>query len=815
MYRYTAKLSFKSALSALLAVVLLFVSVSTCATSPVYPRHQLESRAERAANQSAGEAERAGPTKRLRTHPREMMSTDDPRGEWQVRRRLIDRERRALQQEGGPYRDGRAAQGAGVSNESGQQQTAGEAGATTNNVRLTLRDVGPETGYSGSGSGFTFNRHTSQVILPSPQRVFRSLNGGAHWSPLDLAVSTVSWATPQTAGSYFVRQDPRNPEVLYTVTAGSGNLARSTDFGATWTQLRVDDSFVGSWNFADIAVHEVLPNVVLALRITADETFGPALWRSEDGGATFTPQWNTGLTIYDQDTGEACTADYSNIATTPADPNVVYVVQSQGSEILEGDFRCPAGVHKSTDGGLTFALLEATSDVVEETPGRTYGWPIQVFPHPTRPEVLFVQTDYPFNSSIYRSIDGGASFQPVGGGLPNQNFFVSFDRNNLSVVYVAGRDGVFRSQDGGETFQRLGLTAEQLGLFASNVNVDPSQSKVIYVNTWNGNFKSDNGGVWFQAINNGWRAAFIRTFAFDNGANPTLYLATDHGIMRTSTRGHHYESVPGPNALNNTRLLTIAPSNADVIFAITGRSFYRTFDGGQSWTESSFDISSVLPDTIVVDPQDSNNVYLVGEPDPNGGFYRSVDAGATFERIVSTADFRALAIDPQHTNVIFAGVACINGCRPLLKSVDGGLSFAPTSSLTDQFQSAVTSQVLIDPQNPNNIFLLGLFSYSDPYRSYPVVRSTDGGATWSPPGTGFQPGCTELVMNPKNPARLYCRTEAPLGLSMSSDSGNTWSMLSAEEIAKLGGAKLMINPERPNLLYLLGSALLEVEIHKE
>ena len=809
IYGRNVKLSFKSFVSALLAVILLAASGSMRSTSAGSGIQSASGRLHEARSIPGARANR-------RPSPRAMIFSEDPLSDLQLQERLLDTERMTRSQEIARERSPMFDRSRSSESMSNQEHSAG-AQSSQSNVRLTIRDIGPETGVSGSGSGFVFNRDSRQVILPTPQRVFRSLNGGSNWSPLDLAVSTVPWATPQTAGSYFVRQDPRNPEVLYAVTAGLGNLARSTDFGATWTQLRVDDSFAGSWNFADIAVHEVLPNVVLALRITGDETFGPALWRSEDGGATFTPQWNTGLpqTIYDEDTGEACTAEYSNIATTPADPNVVYVVQSHGSEILEGNFRCPAGVHKSTDGGLTFALLEATSDVVEETPGRTYGWPIQVFPHPTRPEVLFVQTDYPFNSSIYRSIDGGASFQPVGGGLPNQNFFVSFDRNNPSLVYVAGVGGVFRSQDDGETFLPLGLTVEQLGPFATNVSVDPSDSKVIYVNTWNGNFKSTNGGVTFHAINNGWRAAFIRTIAFDNGANSTLYLATDHGIIRTSTRGQQYERVRGPNALNNTRLLTIAPSNADVIFAVTGRALYRTLDGGQSWTESSFDISSVLPDAIVVDPQDSNNVYLVGEPGPNGGFYRSVDAGATFERIDSTADFRALAIDPQHSNVIFAGVACINGCRPLLKSVDGGLSFAPTSSLTDQFQVAFTSQVLIDPQNPNNIFLQGVFSYSDSYRSYAVVRSTDGGATWSPPGTGFQPGCTALLMNPENPARLYCRTESPAGLSMSSDSGNTWSIVSADEIAKLGIAELLINPKQPNLLYLLGSALLEVEIHKE
>jgi hypothetical protein len=308
-------------------------------------------------------------------------------------------------------------------------------------MRLTLRDVGPETGFSGSGSGFTFNRNTRVVILPSPQRVFRSLNGGATWSPLDLAVSISSGDTPRTAGSAFVRQDPRNPAVLYAVTAQGGHLARSTDFGATWTQLGVDYwEGTSLFNFADSAVHEALPNVVLALRRTSEELNGPALWRSEDGGATFTPQWNSGLPQenIDPDTGEGCVPDYNNIATTPADPDVVYVVQPGGDNV-----QCPPAVHKSTDGRLTFTRLEATGPgtPIEVRPVA----PLQVFPHPTRPGVLFVQSTFPINSAIYRSMDGGASFQLVTGGLPNQNFFVSFDRHNPSLVYVAGRGGVFRS----------------------------------------------------------------------------------------------------------------------------------------------------------------------------------------------------------------------------------------------------------------------------------------------------------------------------------------------------------------------------------
>jgi hypothetical protein len=50
---------------------------------------------------------------------------------------------------------------------------------------------------------------------------------------------------------------------------------------------------------------------------------------------------------------------------------------------------------------------------------------------------------------------------------------------------------------------------------------------------------------------------------------------------------------------------------------------------------------------------------------------------------------------------------------------------------------------------------------------------------------------------------------------MTTDSGNTWSLISADEIARSGIAELPINPKRPNLLYLLGSARLEVDIRED
>jgi hypothetical protein len=126
------------------------------------------------------------------------------------------------------------------------------------------------------------------------------------------------------------------------------------------------------------------------------------------------------------------------------------------------------------------------------------------------------------------------------------------------------------------------------------------------------------------------------------------------------------------------------------------------------------------------------------------------------------------------------------------------------------------SQLLIDPNDPNNNFVVGRFVlYEDPLVVHHVVRSTDMSITFSPADSGLS-GCSLLIMNPKVPSRLYCQNG--LGLSITSDSGKTWASVQEDEIFKSTGGlstDMLMNPKNPNLLYFLGRSLLEMEIHQK
>jgi photosystem II stability/assembly factor-like uncharacterized protein len=664
--------------------------------------------------------------------------------------------------------------------------------------RVSVTEIGPVGGGSFSKAGFIFNgEDTRQIVLPG-LRLFRSPNGGHDWS-LITPISIVGGGAEMPLA---VRQDPQNPQVLLAAMP-DGLVYRSEDFGTAWTALEATSSFLA----VDFAINPASSNVILFL----DSTSG--IWKSDDGGVTAEAQPDTGLPTlqFDPDGLDYIAyPEYTNIATTPADPNIVYVV------LNEDDYGHYApGIFKSIDGGQTFARL----------PG-SWSHPEQVFPHPTNPNVLYVEDflgSYPFNTPrIYRSIDGGASFDPVMTGAGEDQFrFVAFDAHNPSRVYIAGHAGFFQSTDGGSSFQRLGLTAEQTGVEATTASVDPTNPKVLYVNTSRGNFKSVNGGKTFESISNGWRSVVIADMAFGNESEPSLYVAAwdGIGILRTRTRGKSYGQIPHPIDPNHQTAwvsrLGISPTDPELIVAGTlGRGLFRTTNGGQSWTPSSVDTGHDqfhrITTQIAIDPTNPNNVYFAasmgvfsfGFP----GFYRSTDGGSTFQRTTSEP-LDKLGIDPINPGTIYAGVQFASNFAPL-KSVDGGLSF----SNGPIFHARFITKIVIDPIDPNNLYLAGEFQLTqDIFERHRLVRSTDGGVTYSAAGEGLL-SVFDLVIDPQDSGRLYAWTSD--GLFISTDQATSWTLLEGAEAFQTAGSlnNLSINPKRPNLLYLKGSTVVEVEI---
>ena len=155
--------------------------------------------------------------------------------------------------------------------------------------------------------------------------------------------------------------------------------------------------------------------------------------------------------------------------------------------------------------------------------------------------------------------------------------------------------------------------------------------------------------------------------------------------------------------------------------------------------------------------------------------------------ITSTGRLSAIAVHPNDSNIIYVGGAQ----GGVWKTIDGGATWAP---LTDQECSLAMGAIAIDPTNANIVYAgTGeLHNSQDSYYGCGVLRSTDGGATWSQMGASVfddNPGggaaIARVVLKPGTPTTVFVASNR--GLFRSIDSGTSWQEVLLRKSQRCGG----------------------------
>jgi photosystem II stability/assembly factor-like uncharacterized protein len=190
-----------------------------------------------------------------------------------------------------------------------------------------------------------------------------------------------------------------------------------------------------------------------------------------------------------------------------------------------------------------------------------------------------------------------------------------------------------------------------------------------------------------------------------------------------------------------------------------------------------------------------------------GGIWKTADAGTRWFNIsdgfVATASVGALAVAPSNPDIVYAGMGedtaranTLHSGDGVYKSTDGGKSW--THLELDDTQ--VISRILVDPANPNIVYVAAQGPLYEPSDARGVYRSTDGGTTWAKSFfVGKTAGVADLSMDPSAPGVLYAavwdsirhpwslRQFGPAsGIYKSSDGGDHWSRASQGLPGKIG-----------------------------
>jgi photosystem II stability/assembly factor-like uncharacterized protein len=335
---------------------------------------------------------------------------------------------------------------------------------------------------------------------------------------------------------------------------------------------------------------------------------------------------------------------------------------------------------------------------------------------------------------------------------------------------ILGGDGVYKSTDAGKTWVNVGLRETQ---HIGQIIVDPHDSNVVYV------------------------AALGHEF----GLNP------ERGLFRSKDGGQTWRKILYVSDRAGAADVSMDPTNPNVIYAslwqfmrqpwseISGgpdSGFYKSTDGGDHWTNISRNPG--LPKGVLgkicvsVSPSQPDRVYAIVEA-ADGGLFRSDDAGATWQLVNKSRNFRFLAssyshlvADPQDPNIVYVH------WMELFKSTDGGR----TLSVVDLPHSD-NHALWIDPKN-NKRMIEG----SDGG----AVVTLNGGNSWSSQYNQPTAEYYKMAVDTQYPYRVYATQMDNSAISCpSQSSGPAIEWADCYLVGHAESGSIAPRPDNPNIVF--------------
>jgi photosystem II stability/assembly factor-like uncharacterized protein len=437
---------------------------------------------------------------------------------------------------------------------------------------------------------------------------------------------------------------PDDPSTIYVASAGGG-LWKSVNRGQTWTNI-FDNMEVST--FGDVALAPSNPEIIYAgtgeQQNRQSSSYGNGVYRSDDGGDTW------------RHLGLEETRHIGSVRIHPTNPDIAYVAALGNLWAASAE----RGVFKTTNGGRSWQKVLYIDE---------YTGAVDLVMDTSDPNTLYAATyqrlrrAWGFNgggpgSGIYKTIDGGANWSELGGGLPKGDkgrIGIAISRSNPQVLNAlvehADRElqGTYRTDNGGLTWERVNALNGR-PMYYSHIFIDPNDENRVYELATDSYVSQDGGRTFTQfAASPTYDVGVHRdqhTLWVDPNDSQHLYLAGDAGLHESYDGGAVFRKI---NNFPIAQFYALAVDMRDPYWVYGGLQDNHSFTGpsqtrrwagilNDDWMQSGF----------------SDGTYWAADPRDARYTYGSSSGGRYFRFDTQTGDMLDVTpIDPPGENYRF------------------------------------------------------------------------------------------------------------------------------------------------------------------
>ncbi len=461
-------------------------------------------------------------------------------------------------------------------------------------------------------------------------------------------------------------------------------------------------------------------------------TASGGVWKSVNGGTVWKP-------IFDQQP----VSSVGSIAVAPSDPNVVYV--GSGEANVRGNVAEGNGIYVSTDAGATWSHVWKSEGQIGT-----------MAVHPERAEIAFAAVlGSPFGPGpergVYRTTDGGASWRRVLHVDPDTGASdVCFDPSNPRILYAGlwqvrrypwgmtsggAGSGLYRSRDGGDSWQRLSGGGLPDGIWGKvGVRASRSRPGLVYAlieAEEGGLFRSEDGGDSWERVSASrglrQRAWYYSTLTVDP-ANERVVWFPQVPMLKTVDGGRTIQNVKGGGWDYHDVWIDSGNTKRMIVGSDAGVSL--SWDGGDSWLRPALPISQLYhvntdsrePYRVLGTLQDWGTLSGPSDSLRGGGILLSDWHG------VGGGEAGHIAADPSDPEIVWAGeylgfISRYDGRTGRASHVgvypENGSGHG-AADLRYRFQW--TAPIVVSAHDPSTVYHAG----------NRLFRTRDGGQSWTP-----------------------------------------------------------------------------------